>query len=146
MSTNVAGPTSPYSLYATPPTTPSPSHLASLTSAAETASTSTGPARHPRRVPFNPSRPIPTLRREKSLFGEDSKLGSMVLSSVGFDRIGHVCLGGDNQAEEFTSSQLEEIGVRSGWMVTNVGEDNGSQFTQGSGMCTISHSIRRGRC
>ena len=62
-----------------------------------------------------------------------------MLSSVGFDRIGHVYLGGDHPVEELTNSQLEEIGMRSGWMVTNVGEDNGSQFTQGSGTCCYFH-------
>lgn len=61
----------------------------------------------------------------------------MVLNSAGFDRIGHVQLGGGPEGEDLTESQLGQVGVRSGWMVAAVGEDNGSQFTQESGMSCI---------
>jgi len=61
----------------------------------------------------------------------------MVLNSAGFDRVGHVQLGGEPVSEELTESQVGQVGVRSGWMVAAVGEDNGSQFTQGSGMSLL---------
>lgn len=61
----------------------------------------------------------------------------MVLNSAGIDRLGHVQLSGVPVSEESTESQLGQVGVRSGWMVAAVGEDNGSQFTQGSGMPLI---------
>lgn len=62
----------------------------------------------------------------------------MVLASAGFDRVGVVQLGegSSNGREELTESQLGEVGVQNGWMIAPVGEDNGSQFTQGSGRCS----------
>lgn len=59
-------------------------------------------------------------------------MGAMILNIAGIDRIGYVQLGGVPVNEELTESQLGQVGLRSGWMVAVVGEDNGSQFTQGS--------------
>ena len=67
-----------------------------------------------------------------------------MLASVGFDQKGHSSRGRDDPAEQCPSRQLKKIGVTSDRMVTNVGEANGSQFTQGSGMYTVSHSIEGG--
>jgi len=69
----------------------------------------------------------------------------MILNSAGFDKIGHMQLGGIPVNEELTESQLDQVGVRGGWMVAAVGEDNGSQFTQGSGMSlpALSNRFRR---
>ncbi|KAF8421669.1 hypothetical protein EV426DRAFT_195367 [Tirmania nivea] len=134
MSANTTFHTSPYRSYATPPTTPSPSNLSNLTNPNGSAASAPAPEpyRHPRRTSSNPSRTVPTLRREKSFYGEESELGTMILNSAGLNRIGHAQLGGVPVSEELTESQLCLVGVRSGWMVVAVGEDNGSQFTQGS--------------
>ncbi|KAF8456970.1 hypothetical protein BGX38DRAFT_1266189 [Terfezia claveryi] len=132
MSANTANPTSPYRSYATPPTTPSPSNLNSLTNPSSAPAASAPAPGHRRRTPYNPSRPVPTLRREESCYGEESDMGAMILNIAGIDRVGYVQLGGVLVNEELTESQLGQVGVRSGWMVAAVGEDNGSQFTQGS--------------
>ncbi|KAF8463066.1 hypothetical protein BDZ91DRAFT_796572 [Kalaharituber pfeilii] len=134
---------SPYRSYATPPATPLPSNLPPTNAATLNDLTSPTPPSfqppfpgrsNPRRTAFNPNRPIPTLRREKSVFGEDSALGEMVLSSAGYGLAPRLQPGnGDFEREFQDESELLEVGMKSGWMVARVGEDNGSQFTQESG-------------
>lgn len=92
--------------------------------------------KNPRRTPYTSNRVIPSLRREDRVFnsidGDGGKLGLMVLESMGIEM----------RDESSVESQNEDLGaikvpgMKAGWMVMGVGDDNGSQFTdtQGSSM------------